>query len=245
MSECFVNYPLIPSPDSEVLGEGTSRIQVRIDEDPFFIVRSHGIDGKKDRVFPLPEKPQSTPPWEYALTLPGNYKGERGLVFVLGSYWGFWSFETESQRSWKGNNSIPNKYFLMAALETDKTPFDKFCRELLLAEKILMNETKQNLSKNNWSQGMHCHWLEILLETQCSKNKEHLSSEDRILKPLKMDEKSTKELIGKLRRGTIVSMAQRATNELIHAPKIIESCIKKKPKDNKWMSLLEIVNFEQ
>jgi hypothetical protein len=243
MSQCFVNYPCIPTPKEEILGEGTSRIQIRIDEGPFFMVRSHQKNGKLDRVFPLPAKPSNTPHWRYAITLPGGFKDERGLVFVVGNYWGFWSFDSESQKTWQEQEFIPNKQFLMAALETDPTPFDTFSRELLLADKIVRENTKEVLPKNNWPKGLHTYWLEVLLETNCSKNEETLVSEGRILKSLKMDEETTKKLIENLRRGAIVSMALRAKTELPNAVRIIESTTGKTPKDNKWMSLLELVSF--
>jgi len=244
MNQCYVNYPNIPCPDQEILGEGTKRIQVRIDESPFFIVRSHTNTSKEDRVFPLPQKPQASPNWRYAITLPGGYKNERGLVFVLGDFWGFWSFETESQRVWRQNESIPNKHFLMAALETDPTPFDKFCKELLLAEKVFNKESTQPVPRSHWTHKLHTHWFEILMETNCSSNKDSLESEHRILRTLKMDENSTKRLIEKLRRGAIVSMALRAINELPNAVKIIEKATNRTPKDNTWMSLLDLVKFE-
>lgn len=247
MNQCFVNYPSIPVPDQEILGEGTSRIQIRIDQGPFFIVRSHGPDGKQDSVFPLPSKPNGSPPWQYAISLPGGYEKERGVVFLVGRHWGFWSFDTQSQKNWKTNAEIPDKHFLMASLETDPTPFDKFCKELLVIEDFFSKQLKKELPKNNWPTKFHTHWLEILMETDCSSNKELLesqsSSNTRVLRSLKMDEKSTKNLIERLRRGAIVSMALRAVNELPYAAQIIKSSTGKKPKDNTWMSLLELIKF--
>jgi hypothetical protein len=243
INQCFVNYPTIPTPDKEILGEGTSRIQIRIDEGPFFIVRYHNTKGKEDRVFPLPSKPAGSPSWQHALSLPGSYEGERGIIFLVGQHWGFWSFDTESQRNWKTKAAIPNKHFLMAALETDPTPFDRFCRELLLIDDIFTKKLKKELPRNNWSSKFHTHWLEILMETDCSSNKESLESNTRILRSLKMDEKSTKNLIERLRRGAIVSMALRAISELPDAAQIIKNSTGKKPKDNTWMSLLELIKF--
>jgi hypothetical protein len=81
------------------------------------------------------------------------------------------------------------------------------------------------------------------METDCSSNKESLESNTRILRSLKMDEKSTKNLIERLRRGAIVSMALRAISELPDAAQIIKNSTGKKPKDNTWMSLLELIKF--
>jgi hypothetical protein len=245
MNECFVNYPKIPTMGNSILEAGTKRIQTRIEDGHALIIRFHHEGWREDKVYHLPQKPPQCPNWEYAITLPGAVENERGLVFVLGNYWCFWSLEKETNKPWIKSDAIPNSNFLMSALETDPSPFDKFCRELLRAQELAIKKSGTPLPSNRWPKDFHTHWFDILMQTTCTCQMNPDKTNNTIQRRLGMDEKTTKTLIENLRIGAIVSMAQRSSNELTAAAEIIKEKTGKIPKDNKWMSLLELVKIEE
>jgi hypothetical protein len=246
---CVLTFPKCPRLDLSMCIPGSSldaqRIKSRIDEESIFLVRMENQLGVKvDKVYPLPVKPKDCPPWRFAITAPALLKKEKGLLFALKERGIFWTLEKEVASKWVKLDDQINKEFILASMEIDPTPHKLFCQEILQAEQSLKKGVTMPLnSQNPWPENWHSNWLELLLETETfEENSDFKNLRDKTQFKFPMPLDKSKDLLNKLRRGTIVSMARRCSQELPDAYKILSTIRDKQPKDKTWQSLLDLCN---
>jgi hypothetical protein len=239
---CILSFPKAPNLDLSLPNLETKRVRSRIDEDCMFLVRMEKTSGGKiDKVYPLPPKPSECPEWKYAITAPAIIGEERGLLFALKERGLFWEIEKEKSSNWAKLKNKINKDFILASMEVDPTPHKLFCQEILHAEHMERLCKTPQLKTNPWPESWHIEWLKLLLNTSVrEENDQAISNEDQTELKFPLDLESTKGLLKKLKRGTIVSMALRSCKELSQAYELINKVCLNKPKDNNWKSLLEI-----
>jgi hypothetical protein len=243
-----LSFPKSPPLDMSMCIPGSTldaqRVRSRIDEDCMFLVRMENPQGVKvDKVYALPNRPKECPPWKFAITTPAMINNEKGLLFTLKERGVFWTLEKETASSWVKVNEQIDKDFILASMEVDPSPHKLFCQELLHAEKCERESLTPSLNRQNpWPANWHSKWIDLLTETEFFEEKE---LNDKVLPErsclrFPMDLSKAKELLVKLRRGAIVSMAHRCSEELLEAKESLIEKTRRKPKDKTWKSLLEL-----
>lgn len=245
---CVLSFPKAPPLDMSMAIPGSSldaqRIRSRIDEESMFLVRMENPYGVKvDKVYTLPNKPMDSPPWKFAITAPALLKKEKGLLFTLKERGIFWTLEKEKASSWVKIQEQIDKEFILASMEIDPSPHRLFCQELLQSQDCEGKNKPLCLHKNNpWPKNWHSKWLELLLKTDFFEEKilesKRDSNKTSIKFPMKLQ--SARELLTKLKRGAIVSMAHRCCDELPEAHKLLVETTGNYPEDKTWKSLLKL-----
>lgn len=255
---CILSFPKSPNLDMSLCIPGSSldaqRIKSRIDQENMFLVRMENYQGVKvDKVYELPSRPKQSPSWKFAITAPALLKKEKGLLFTLKENGLFWELEQEKPSKWVKLQNQVDKDFILASMEIDPTPHKLFCQELLHLEECQKSNVKPSLENQNpWPENWHSKWLDLLLETKFvemsekdsvidKKDSDDNHSSNRYIKfPLEFNVAT--ELLKKLRRGTIVSMAHRCRAELPNAFELMSNVYKNSKVKNDWKSLLELCN---
>lgn len=245
---CILTFPKCPTLDMSMCIPGSSldahRVKSRIDEESMFLVRMENPQGVKvDKIYNLPTKPTDSPAWKFAITAPALLKKEKGLLFTLKEQGIFWTLEKEKASKWVKLHEQIDKEFILASMEVDPSPHKLFCQELLHAEECEKQKSTPQFKKQNpWPYRWHSKWLELLLETNFCEEKviQSTSNNGKSSINFPMEFKKAKDILTRLKRGAIVSMAHRCPEELTAANKMLTEATKQNPKDKTWKSLLKL-----
>ena len=241
---CILSHPPLPEMAIKTRKGNQQKIQVHIRNKSQFGILKYNPDGTiVEEIHKLPHRPSECPTWEHALAIPAKSGEHQALIFLLGTHRWLWLFESRSHLGWKKTNHPLFKTLVLAALATNPAPHKKFLEECLLALAIHQGKTGEIeeientvLAPNNWPPLLHLRWLEILYDITTQKTP--IGHATFILPT---EEYELKALLKNLRRGTIVSMALRCTEELALAQRFLTEKTQQEPKDNTWNALLELI----
>lgn len=249
---CVLTFPKPPVLDMSTNIPGSSldaqRIRSRIEQDCMFLLRMENTQGVKvDKVYALPDKPRDCPDWKFAITTPAQLKKEKGLLFTLKGRGLFWTIDKEKASPWVNLPEQIDKEFILASMEVDPTPHRLFCQEILHAEACEKTKSAICLEKHNpWPNNWHSQWFELLLETNFLEEKMfnlNKSNVNNVNLRFPMALNDAKNLLIRLRRGAIVSMAHRCSNELQKTQELIIKRSNTAPRDKTWKALLELCEY--
>jgi hypothetical protein len=249
MEGIYITHPVMPN-QQDLLEEGVQRIQVRLDESlGVFLIRKYKTltlgGGQEDHGYTLPRKPEGSPSWSHALCLPGTMGEKTGLAFILGDqcYW----TETTTSKGKAANSSnwtpmkITAEHLILASLQTNPDPHNKFWLEAIVAEQKFRDGKPLGKKTRPWPSGFHLAWLKIAMNTGFWRDPE-LSGcdESKPVLRIPMEGDLMDHLLGTMRRGAIISMAHRYPEELPEASEVIQETTKARPVDSTWLALLPL-----